>query len=79
MTIAIAGKHAQLRWLPYGKCHRGAGRVTDPDAPLVRFDGRAVAALNIGVQPEQVSAKAMIADYLALLLKEATALEERLA
>ena len=46
--------------------------------PLVRFDGRAVAALNIGVQPEQVSAKAMIADYLPLLLKEATALKERL-
>ncbi|MBI2770700.1 MAG: helix-turn-helix domain-containing protein [Burkholderiales bacterium] len=46
--------------------------------PLVRFDGRAVAALNIGVQPEQVSAKAMIADFLPLLLKEATALKERL-
>jgi IclR family pca regulon transcriptional regulator len=46
--------------------------------PLIRFDGRAVAAINIGVQPEQVSAKAMIADYLPLLLKEATALKERL-
>ena len=46
--------------------------------PLVRFDGRAVAAINIGVQPEQVSAKAMIADYLPLLLKEAKALKERL-
>jgi len=46
--------------------------------PLVRFDGRAVAALNIGVQPEQVSAKTLIADYLPLLLKEATALKERL-
>jgi IclR family pca regulon transcriptional regulator len=46
--------------------------------PVVRFDGRAVAALNIGVPPEQVSAKAMIADYLPLLLKEATALKERL-
>jgi IclR family transcriptional regulator, pca regulon regulatory protein len=46
--------------------------------PLVRFDGRAVAALNIGVQPEQVSAKALVADYLPLLLKEATALKERL-
>ena len=46
--------------------------------PLVRFDGRVVAALNIGVQPEQVSAKTMIADYLPLLLKEATALKERL-
>jgi IclR family pca regulon transcriptional regulator len=46
--------------------------------PLVRFDGRAVAALNIGVQPEQVSTKTMIADYLPLLLKEATALKERL-
>src|SRR6185312_4361647 len=46
--------------------------------PLVRFDGRAVAALNIGVQPEQMSAKAMIADYLPLLLRETTALRERL-
>jgi IclR family transcriptional regulator, pca regulon regulatory protein len=46
--------------------------------PLVRFDGRVVAALNIGVQPEQVSGKAMITDYLPLLLKEATALRERL-
>ena len=34
--------------------------------PLVRFDGKAVAALNIGVQPEQVSAKAMIAECLPL-------------
>lgn len=47
--------------------------------PLVRFDGRVVAALNIGVQPEQVSEKAMIAEYLPLLLKEAAALKERLA
>jgi IclR family transcriptional regulator, pca regulon regulatory protein len=46
--------------------------------PLVRFDGRVVAALNIGVPPEQVSAKTMIADYLPLLLEEATALKERL-
>jgi IclR family pca regulon transcriptional regulator len=37
-----------------------------------------VAALNIGVQPEQVSAKAMIADYVPLLMKEALALRERL-
>jgi DNA-binding IclR family transcriptional regulator len=42
--------------------------------PLVRFDGKAVAALNIGVQPEQVWTKAMIADYVPLLVKEATAL-----
>ena len=35
--------------------------------PLFRFDGKAVAALNIGVQPEQVSAKTMIADYVPLL------------
>jgi len=46
--------------------------------PLVRFDGRLIAALNIGVPPEQASAKAMIADYLPLLLKEAAALRERL-
>ena len=46
--------------------------------PLVRFDGKVVAALNIGVQPEQVSAKTMIADYLPLLVKETTALKERL-
>ena len=46
--------------------------------PRVRFDGWAVAALYIGVQPEQVSAKTMIADYLPLLLREATALKERL-
>jgi hypothetical protein len=46
--------------------------------PLVRFDGKIVAALNIGVQPEQVSAKAMIADYVPLLVREALALRERL-
>ena len=46
--------------------------------PLVRFDGKVVAAVNIGVHPEQVSAKAMIAEYLPLLLKEAAALRERL-
>jgi IclR family pca regulon transcriptional regulator len=46
--------------------------------PLVRFDGKTVAALNIGVQPEQVSAKVMIADYVPLLMKEAVALRERL-
>jgi IclR family pca regulon transcriptional regulator len=46
--------------------------------PLVRFDGRAVAALNIGVQPEQVPARTMIADYAPLLQKEAAALKERL-
>ena len=46
--------------------------------PLVRFDGRAVAALNIGAPPEQVPAKAMIADYLPLLLEQAAALKERL-
>jgi hypothetical protein len=33
---------------------------------------------NIGVQPEQISAKAMIADYVPLLMKEASALRERL-
>jgi IclR family transcriptional regulator, pca regulon regulatory protein len=47
--------------------------------PLIRFDGKAVAALNIGVQPEQVSAKVMIAEYAPLLLKEAAALKESLA
>jgi IclR family pca regulon transcriptional regulator len=46
--------------------------------PLVRFDGKAVAALNIGVQPEQVSSKTLIADYLPLLFREATVLKERL-
>jgi IclR family transcriptional regulator, pca regulon regulatory protein len=46
--------------------------------PLVRFDGKAVAVLNIGVQPEQVSAKTLTTDYLPLLLKEAKALKERL-
>jgi IclR family transcriptional regulator, pca regulon regulatory protein len=46
--------------------------------PLVRFDGKVVAALNIGVQPEQVSAKAMITDYVPLLTREALALRERL-
>jgi IclR family transcriptional regulator, pca regulon regulatory protein len=46
--------------------------------PLVRFDGKAVAALNIGVQPDQVSAKVMIADYVPLLMKEAVALREGL-
>ena len=46
--------------------------------PLVRFDGRVVAAINIGAHPEQVSAKVMIAEHLPLLLKEAEALRERL-
>ena len=50
-------------------CFRGA---------VGRFDGKIVAALNIGVQPEQVSAKAMIADYVPLLMREALALRERL-
>jgi IclR family pca regulon transcriptional regulator len=46
--------------------------------PLVRFDGRVVAAIDIGVHPEQVSAKAMVGEYLPLLLREAAALKERL-
>ncbi|HEY6979805.1 IclR family transcriptional regulator domain-containing protein [Reyranella sp.] len=46
--------------------------------PLVRFDGKVVAAINIGVQPEQVPAKVMIADYAPLLLKEAAALKQQL-
>jgi IclR family pca regulon transcriptional regulator len=46
--------------------------------PLVRFDGRVVAAINIGVHPEQVSAKVMIAEYLPRLINEAEALRERL-
>lgn len=46
--------------------------------PLVRFDGKVVAAINVGVHPEQVSAKSMIADYLPILRKEAMALRERL-
>jgi IclR family pca regulon transcriptional regulator len=46
--------------------------------PLVRFDGKMVAAMNIGVQPEQMSAKAMIAEYVPLLIAEAAALKERL-
>jgi IclR family transcriptional regulator, pca regulon regulatory protein len=46
--------------------------------PLQRFDGRPVAALNIGVQPEQVPARTMIADYAPLLLQEAAALKEQL-
>jgi IclR family pca regulon transcriptional regulator len=46
--------------------------------PLIRFDGRLVAAINIGVHPEQKSAKAMIAEYLPLLNSEAAALKEQL-
>jgi len=46
--------------------------------PLVRFDGRTVASINIGVQPDQVPAKAMIAEYAPLLMREAAALKERL-
>lgn len=46
--------------------------------PLVRFDGTTVAAINIGVPPEQVSAKTMVAEYAPLLAKEAAALKERL-
>jgi hypothetical protein len=53
-------------------------RIRSIAVPLVRFDGKIVAALNIGVQPEQVSAKAMIADYVPLLVREALALRERL-
>ena len=46
--------------------------------PVVRFDGKVVAALNIGVHPEQTSAKIMIGDYAPLLKKEAAAVKERL-
>ncbi len=46
--------------------------------PLVRFDGKAIAALNIGVHPEQVPAKVMIAEYAPLLLKEAAKLRQEL-
>ncbi len=46
--------------------------------PLTRFDGKVVAAMNIGVPPEQVPAKVMIADFAPLLLKEAAALREQL-
>jgi IclR family pca regulon transcriptional regulator len=46
--------------------------------PLVRFDGRVVAAINLGVHPEQISPKVMVAEYLPLLRKEAMALRERL-
>ncbi len=46
--------------------------------PLVRFDGKVVAAINIGVQPDQMPAKTMIAEHAPLLMKEAAALKERL-
>ncbi|MBS0223951.1 MAG: helix-turn-helix domain-containing protein [Proteobacteria bacterium] len=46
--------------------------------PVVRFDGKVVASLNIGVQPDQVPSKTMIAEYAPLLMKEAAALRERL-
>jgi IclR family pca regulon transcriptional regulator len=46
--------------------------------PLRRFDGKPVAALNIGVQPEQVPARTMIGEYAPLLLREAVALQEQL-
>lgn len=46
--------------------------------PLRRFDGRPVAALNIGVQPEQVPARVMIAEYVPLLVEEAAVLAEQL-
>ena len=39
---------------------------------------RTVASINIGVQPDQVPAKAMIAEYAPLLMREAAALKERL-
>jgi len=45
---------------------------------LTRFDGKPVAALNIGVQPEQVSTRTMIAEYAPLLLREAAALKGQL-
>ncbi|WIM14079.1 IclR family transcriptional regulator C-terminal domain-containing protein [Enhydrobacter sp.] len=46
--------------------------------PLIRFDGKVVAAINIGVQPEQVPAKVMIAQHAPFLMREAAALKERL-
>lgn len=46
--------------------------------PLVRFDGKPVAALNIAVPAEQVPAKTMIADYAPLLLEQAAALKQQL-
>ena len=44
--------------------------------PLVRFDGRVVTAINLGVHPELVSARVMVAEYLPALRREATALRE---
>jgi hypothetical protein len=35
-------------------------------------------ALDIGAQPEQISAKAMITDYVPLLMREVLGLRERL-
>jgi IclR family pca regulon transcriptional regulator len=46
--------------------------------PLVRFDGKTVASINIGVQPDQAPSKTMIAEYAPLLMREAAALKERL-
>lgn len=46
--------------------------------PLVRFDGKTVASINIGVQPDQVPSKTMIAEYAPLLMREAATLKERL-
>lgn len=46
--------------------------------PLVRFDGKPVAALNIAVRAEQASAKTMIAEYAPLLLKQAGMLKQQL-
>jgi IclR family transcriptional regulator, pca regulon regulatory protein len=46
--------------------------------PLYRFDGRAVAALNVAVQAEQVAAKKMIAEYAPLLMQQAAALKHQL-
>jgi IclR family pca regulon transcriptional regulator len=46
--------------------------------PLFRFDGKPVAALSINVQPEQVPAKRMIAEYAPLLLEQAAALKRQL-
>jgi len=46
--------------------------------PVVRFDGKVVAAINIGVHPDQIPAKVMIADYAPLLMREAAALKQQL-
>ena len=46
--------------------------------PLTRYDGKIVAAINVGVHSERVSLKTSMQDHLPLLLEEARTISRQL-